>query len=151
MALRPLRHIHETTMNFVLDRVAEPGLVVVASGTAGKVDVVGAVQIAASGIYPVGLVLNFREDINYAKEYTRYSYDTDDIGTVVSLLRDGEVTTNLVVQNGGTIVPGTAAYLAPNGRVGNANLAVSGADQRVGQFLSAVDTDGYVVLRVDLN
>lgn len=157
MALRGTSHRHETTMDFVLDRAAEPGTMVVASGTAGKVDVVGIGQLTASGIYPVGMLLNTREDINYAKELERVQYDTDDIGTVVTLLRRGEVQTNLVVANGGTIVPGAPAYLAPNGFIGNANLAPSGHStqeplqtQRVGQFMSAVDSDGYAKVRITL-
>ena len=152
MALKGLSHRHATTMDFVLDRAAEPGTVCVASGTAGKVDVVGAAQLSASGIWPVGVLLNTRESFNYAKELERFQYDTDDIGTVVTLLRDGEITTNLVVANGGVaIAPGQPAYLGPDGKIGNANLAAAGGDQRVGQFLSAVDSDGYAKVRVDLN
>jgi hypothetical protein len=151
MALKGLSHRHETTMDFVLDRAGEPGLVCVASGTAGKVDVVGAVQMGGSGIWPVGVLLNTREEMNYAKELERVQYDTDDIGTVVTLLRRGELTTNLIVANGGVaIAPGQPAYLAPNGRIGNANLAPSGGDQRVGQFLSAADADGYAKVRIEL-
>ena len=152
MALRGQSHRHETTMDFILDRAAEPGTVVVASGTAGKVDVVGADQITASGIYPVGVLLNTREAFNYALEYERFHYDTDDIGTVVTLLRRGELETNLVVENGGTVVPGAPAYLAPNGQIGNANLSTTAESeaQRVGQFLSAVDSDGYAVVRIEL-
>ena len=152
MALKGLSHRHATTMDFVLDRAAEPGTVCVASGTAGKVDVVGAAQLSASGIWPVGVLLNTRESFNYAKELERFQYDTDDIGTVVTLLRDGEITSNLVVANGGVaIAPGQPAYLGPDGKIGNANLAAAGGDQRVGQFLSAVDSDGYAKVRVDLN
>ena len=79
MALKGLSHRHETTMDFVLDRAGEPGMVCVASGVAGKVDIVGAVQIGGSGIWPVGLLLNTREEFNYAKETERFSYDTNDV------------------------------------------------------------------------
>lgn len=152
MALRGLSHRHETTMQYVLDRAAEPGTVCVASGVAGKVDVVAADQIGASGIYPMGVLLNTREEFNYAKELERVQYDTDDIGTVVTLLRRGELNTNLVVANGGTIVPGTPAFLAPDGQIGNADLSPDGDghSQRVGQFMSAVDSDGYARVRIEL-
>ena len=154
MALRGLSHRHATTMQYVLDRAAEPGTMCVASGVAGKVDVVGAVQLGGSGIWPVGMLLNTREEFNYAKELERTQYDTDDIGTVVTLLRDGEVNTNLVVANGGVaIAPGQPAYLAPNGYIGNANLAPSGVgdeSRKVGQFMSAVDTDGYATVRIKI-
>ena len=153
MALKGLSHRHETTMDYVLDRAAEPGTVCVASGTAGRVDVVGAVQIGASGIYPLGVLLNTREEFNYAKELERVQYDTDDIGTVVTLLRRGELCTNLVVANAGTaIVPGTPAFLAPNGQIGNADLSPDGDghSQRIGQFMSAVDSDGYAQVRIEL-
>lgn len=156
MALKSggLSHRHETTMDYILNRAAEPGTVVVASGTAGLVDVVGgtAAQVGASGIFPIGVLLNTREEFNYAKELERTQYDTDDIGTVVTLLRRGELQTNLVVANGGVaIAPGQPAFLAPNGRIGNANLAVDASDdQRIGQFMSAVDSDGYARVRIEL-
>lgn len=155
MALKSggLSHRHGTTMDYVLNRAAEPGTVVVASGTAGLVDVVGAEQIGASGINPIGVLLNTRESFDYSKELERVQYDTDDIGTVVALLRRGELDTNLVVANGGVaIAPGQPAYLAPNGQIGNARLGPSGQeeDQRVGQFMSAVDADGYAKVRIEL-
>ena len=152
MALKGLSHRHETSMDYILDRAAEPGTVVVASGVAGKVDVVAADQIGVSGIYPMGVLLNTREAFNYAKELERFSYDTDDIGTVVTLLRRGELTTDLVVENGGSIVPGAPAFLAPDGKLGNADLSVDtdGHSQRVGQFMSAVDADGYATVRIEL-
>lgn len=158
MALKngSLSHRHETTMDYILNRAAEPGTVVVASGTAGVVDIMGgtAAEVGASGIFPIGVLLNTRESFDYAKEWERVQYDTDDIGTVVTLLRRGEVVTNLVVSNAGTaIATGQPAYLAPNGRLGNANLSVGSGNeqnQRVGQFMSAVDADGYAKVRIEL-
>lgn len=154
MALKSggLSHRHETTMQYVLNRAAEPGTLVVASGTAGLVDVVAADQISTSGIWPIGVLLNTREEFNYAKELERSQYDTDDIGTVVTLLRRGELDTNLVVANGGVdIAAGQPAHLAPNGQIGNADLSPSGdATQQVGQFMSVVDGDGFARVRIDL-
>jgi len=158
MALKSggLSHIHETTIDYSLNRAAEPGTVCVASGTAGLVDVVAADQIVlneGSGIYPIGLLLNTRESFDYAKETERSQYDTDDIGTPVTLLRRGEVETNLVIANGGVaIAAGQPAYLAQDGKIGNANLAPSGAlsdGQRVGQFMSAV-VSTYAKVRIEL-
>lgn len=158
MALKSggLSHRHETTMDYILDRAAEPGTVVVASGTAGKVAIVSDTELAAgdgSGIYPIGVLLNTRESFNYAKELERVQYDTDDIGTVVTLLRRGELDTNLVLANGGAIAAGQPAYLAQDGKIGNANLAPSGAlsdHQRVGQFMTVVDGDGFAKVRIEL-
>ena len=156
MALKSggLSHRHETSMQYVLNRAGEPGTLVVASGTAGLVDIKGgtAAEVGASGVWPIGVLLNTREAFNYAKEWERTQYDTDDIGTVVTLLRRGELDTNLVVANGGVaIAPGQPAYLAPNGNIGNANLSSSGTEeQRVGQFMEAVDSDGYARVRIEL-
>lgn len=156
MALKSggLSHRHETTMQYVLDRAAEPGTVVVASGVAGRVDIKGgdAASVGASGIWPIGVLLNTREEFNYAKELERGQYDTDDIGTVVTLLRRGELDTNMLVENGGvSIAPGQRAYLAPNGLAGNANLSASGTEeQHIGQWMSAVDSDGFARLRLEL-
>jgi hypothetical protein len=141
-------------MDYVLDSAAEPGTVVVASGTAGKVDIMGgsAAEVGASGIHPIGVLLNTREVFNYAKELERVQYDTDDIGTVVALLRRGELDTNMLVENGGvSIAPGQPAYLAPDGKAGNANLSAAGDEgQRIGQWMSAVDSDGFARLRLEL-
>ena len=156
MALKSggLSHRHETTMQYVLDVAAEPGTACVASGVAGKVDIAGgtAAEVGASGVWPIGILLNTREEFNYAKELERVQYDTDDIGTVVTLLRRGELDTNLLVENGGvSIAPGQPAYLAADGKLGNANLAVAGDEsQRVGQWMTAVDADGYARVRIEL-
>ncbi len=156
MALKSggLSHRHETTIQYVLDRAAEPGTLLVASGVAGKVDVMGgtAAEVGASGINPIGILLNTREEFNYAKELERVQYDTDDIGTVVALLRRGELDTDMLVENGGvSIAPGQPAYLAPNGRTGNANLSVDGGEsQRVGQWMTAVDSAGFARLRIEI-
>jgi len=156
MALKSggLSHRHETTIQYVLNRAAEPGTLVVASGVAGLVDIAGgtAAEVGASGTFPIGVLLNTREEFNYAKELERVQYDTEDIGTVVALLRRGELDTNLLVENGGvSIAPGQPAYLAPNGLIGNANLSVaSGEEQRVGQWMTAVDADGFARVRIEL-
>jgi len=154
MALRPQRHVHQTTMDYILTQAAEPGTVLVASGTSTPTAAIAdsSLLTTASGVAPVGVLLNTRESFNYAKEYERFQYDTDDLNTVVSLLREGEVETNLVVENAGTIVNGDPAYLAPDGRLGNSDLGASDASVRllVGQFLSTVDSDGFVRVRINL-
>ena len=156
MALKSggLSQIHETTMDYVLDRAAEPGLLVVASGVAGKVDVAGgtAQEVGASGIHPMGILLNTREEMNFAKEMERTQYDSDDIGTVVTLLRRGELELSGAVENGGvSIETGQPAYLAADGKLGNANLSVDGSEnQKVGQFMSALDSKGFVQVRIEL-
>ena len=158
MALKSggLSHRHETTMQYILNRAAEPGAVCVASGTAGEVAIVSDTELQAgdgSGIYPVGVLLNTRESFNYAKETERTQYDTDDIGTVVTLLRRGEIDTNLILENGGSISPGQPAYLAQDGKIGTANLAPSGAlsdGQRVGQFMTVADGNGFARVRIEL-
>lgn len=156
MALKSggLSQIHETTMDYVLDRAAEPGTLVVASGVAGKVDIAGgeAQEVGASGVHPMGILLNTREEMNFAKEMERTQYDSDDIGTVVTLLRRGELELSGAVENGGvSIGPGQPAYLAANGKLGNANLSVDGSqNQKVGQFMSALDSKGFVQVRIEL-
>jgi len=141
-------------MQYVLDRTGEPGSLVVASGVAGKVDIIGgdAASVGASGVWPIGVLLNTREEFNYAKELERVQYDTDDIGTVVTLLRRGELDTDMLVENGGvSIAPGQPAYLAPDGKIGNANLSADGGEeQRVGQWMTAVDSDGFARIRLEL-
>lgn len=156
MALKSggLSHIHETSMDFVLNVAAEPGTVLVAASSAGTVEIKAgtAAEVGASGVFPIGVLLNTREEFNYAKELERTQYDTDDIGTVVTLLRRGELATDLLVENGGIdIAAGQPAYLAPDGKLGNANLSLGDDDaQRVGQWMSAVDSDGFAQVRIEL-
>jgi hypothetical protein len=140
-------------MDYILTQAAEPGRVLVASGVATPTAAIADVSLltVASGVAPIGILLNTRESHNYALETERWQYDTDDLNTVVTLLREGEVDTNLVVENAGTIVNGDPAYLAPDGNLGNSELGVSDPDRlRVGQFVSTVGADGFVRVRVKL-
>jgi hypothetical protein len=154
MALRPHRHVHQTTMDYILTQAAEPGTTLVASGVSTPTAAIAdsSLLTVASGVSALGILLNTRESYNYAKETERFQYDTDDLNTVVSILREGEVETNLVVENAGSIVAGDPAYLAPDGKLGNSTLGASDAEARlrVGQFLSTVDSDGFVRVRVNL-
>jgi hypothetical protein len=143
-------------MHFTLPQAAEPGTVLVASGAAtntvnggGVATIAGGTSVGASGVYPIGLLLNHRESFNYGKEYERLQYDTDDVGTVVSIVTDGEVITDMVL---GTVVPGQKAYLAAGGKVSAVNpvAPADGDDWKVGSFISNKDSAGFVKLNVEL-
>lgn len=151
MALKPERQVHQTDMTHVLLQACEPGMVVAASGVNGYAIIAGSPEVGVSGVYPLGLVLNTRESFNYGKEYERFSYDTDDLGTVISICKEGELLTNKVV---GTVVPGQRAYMALNGNVSAANPQAPANpnvhDFQVGRFLSSIDADGFVRVHVQV-
>lgn len=155
MALKPERHIHQTTMLFTVNQAVEPGMVLVGSGASeGVATVAGGTAVGQSGVYPIGVLLNTRESFNYAKEYERFTYDTDDLGTVITLVQEGTVITNQVVD--AAVTPGTIAYLAQNGQVSAVNPAPASLtgqlDQswRVGRFMSSKGSDGFVTLFVQI-
>lgn len=155
MALKPERHIHQTTMAFTMNQAVEPGVVVVGSGASdGVATIAGGTSVGQSGVYPLGVVLNTRESFNYAKEYERFTYDTDDLGTVVSILQEGTVVTDQIVDS--SVTPGAIAYLGQNGKVSAVNPAPASTtgqlDQswRVGRFMTGKDSNGFATLFVQI-
>jgi len=147
MALKAERQVHQTDAAHVLLQACEPGMVVATSGVDGYAIVAGSPSVGVSGVYPLGLVLGTREDTNFGKEYQRFAYDTADLGSLIAICKEGELRTDKVV---GTVVPGQKAYLAANGNLSAANPAPSNEDFRVGRFLGAIDSDGFVLVHVQV-
>ena len=151
MALKPDRNELLTDVSLFMNSTATRGgvasVVVSSSGVGVSMDDANAVvayAATASGAKPVGLLLNDVVDLDLTRQHINWHKDEVQVGGKVTLLRQGQVTTNLVA---GTPSAGADAYLANNGYVSTTQAA---GTVKVGQFLSAVDSNGYAKVSVNL-
>ena len=146
MALGPNRQVFQTSIRYAMDAAAERGGVVCAASTAGIVEY--RVVPTGSTVYPVGVLLDDVEDLNFDRHPEYLQREVVDIGSVVGLCNKGEMQTNLIV---GTPAQGQPAYLHPSGYVGPTRLTdgVNPAPQ-IGVFRTAKDANGYATVLVDL-
>jgi hypothetical protein len=148
MALKPDRIEHLTDISNFMNTVAERGGVVsyTSSGEGVSMDDAGAVvayTAAASGSKPAGVLLNDVVNLDLTRQHINWHKDEVQLGGKVTVLKIGQVTTNLV---DGTPSAGAAAYVGTNGKVSTtATNAV-----KIGTFLSSLDADGYVKLSVNI-
>lgn len=146
MALGPNRQVFQTEIRYAMDAAAERGGIVCTASTAGIVEY--RVVPTGSAVYPVGILLDDVEDMNFDRHPEYLQREVVDIGSVVGLANKGVFQTNLIV---GTPAQGQPAYLHPSGYVGPSQLTdgVNPAP-RVGTFRTAKDANGYATVLVDL-
>ena len=152
MALKPDRIELLTDVSFFMNTVAERGGVACVSTSTSGVgismdDANAVVEYAAlaSGAKPVGVLLNDVVDYDLTRQHINWYRDEMQKGGKVTLLRNGQVTTNQLVAG---INPGAGAdaYVGASGLIGTS----SSNAVKIGQFLSSVDTDGYAKVSVNL-
>lgn len=151
MALKPDRIESHTDISFFMNAVAERGGVAVAatgaSNLGASMDDAGAsVEYAVdpSGRAPIGVLLNDVQNYDLTKQHINWYKDEVQVGGKVTLLRQGQVTTDAVANV--TVKAGETAYVAADGNLSNVQAAGAAA---VGMFLSGKDSDGYA--KVDIN
>lgn len=149
MALKPDRIEAYTDISFFMNEVGERGGVVVhgTSGSGVSMDDPNAVvEYAASpsGKSPAGLLLNDVVNLDLTRQHINWHKDEVQVGSKVTLLRQGQVTTDVVV-TGLDISAGNPAYFGVDGAL----TTDSTNSTQVGRFLSDYDADGYV--KVDIN
>lgn len=149
MALKPDRVELLTDISFFMNTTATRGGVVsaVTAGSGVSMDDANAVVAYAtnpSGAKPIGVLLNDVVDLDLTRQHINWHKDEIQKGGKVTVLRQGQVTTNLVA---GTPTAGADAYVAASGNISTTQAA--GA-VKIGQFLSAVDADGYAKVSVNL-
>jgi hypothetical protein len=149
MALKPDRIESYTDISFFCNTVAERGGVVVhvTSGNGVSMDDAGAVvayPTANTGTKPAGLLLNDVVNLDLTRQHINWHKDEVQLGSKVTLLRQGQVTTDMVASG---VVPaaGADAYYDNVGKL----TTVATNSVKVGRFLSGKDADGYV--KVDIN
>lgn len=149
MALKPDRIEAYTDISFFMNTVGtRGGIVVHATGGSGvSMDDANAVVEYAtnqSGTKPAGLLLNDVVSLDLTRQHINWHRDEVQVGSKVTLLRQGQVTTNVV---SGTPTIGADAYYGVAG-VLTPSTTLPGST-KVGRFLSLKDADGYV--KVDIN
>ena len=148
MALKPDRIEHLTDISFFMNTTAERGGVAsVVTGGVGvsmdDADAVVAYATAASGSQPMGVLLNDVVNLDLTRQHINWHKDEMQVGGKVTLLRVGQVTTNLV---DGTPSAGDAAYVGPSGTVSTTSTNAV----KIGTFLSGKDADGYAKVSVNI-
>jgi hypothetical protein len=149
MALKPDRIEAHTDISFFMNTVAERGGVasIVTGGAGVAMDDANAVvgyAAVASGAVPVGILLNDVVNIDLTRQHINWYKDEMQLGGKVTLLRQGQVTTNMIV-SGNTPAAGNGCYVGANGLLSTTSTNAV----KVGTFLGSKDADGYV--KVDVN
>jgi len=134
---------------FCNDTTAERGGIVVHStgGSGVAMDDSSAVvtySSSPSGTKPAGLLLNDVVNLDLTRQHINWHKDEVQTGSKVTLLRQGQVTTNMVV-SGVSPTVGADAYYGTDGKL----TTVSTNSVKVGRFMGVKDADGYV--KVDIN
>lgn len=148
MALKPDRIEHLTDISFFMNTVAERGGVVsfVTSGVGVSMDDADAVvayATAASGSVPAGVLLNDVVNLDLTRQHINWHKDEVQVGGKVTLLRVGQVTTDLV---DGSPEAGDGAYVGPSGTISTTSTNAV----KIGTFLSGKDADGYAKVSVNI-
>jgi len=148
MALKPDRVEAYTDISFFMNTTGERGGIVVhATGGSGvamdDANAVVAYVTDYSGTKPAGLLLNDVVSLDLTRQHINWHQDEVQVGSKVTLLRQGQVTTNSL---SGTPTIGADAYYGVNGVLTSTALAGS---TKVGRFLSLKDSAGYI--KVDIN
>lgn len=156
MALKADRIETSTDISFFMNTTGTRGGVVSFSSSGSGVSMDDANAVVAypgsnsSGINPAGLLLNDVVNYDLTRQHINWHKDEVQIGSKVTLLRRGQVTTNNIVA-GVSPSAGNPAYVGASGNLTTATSGqfVGGAFVPVGTFLSAKDADGYA--KVDIN
>ena len=153
MALKPLFIEDATDVSFFMNEVAEKGVVVshvtASSGLGEAMDDADAIvqlpnNTGGSGEVPAGVLLCDVVSLDLTRQHRNEHKNEVQVGSKVTLMRRGQVVTNMVV-SGENPAPGDVAYFAING-----NFSTTSTNStQVGRFLGSKDADGYV--KVDVN
>lgn len=158
MALKQDRSTLQTDISFFMNEVAERGGVVALStaGSGASMDNGNAVvtyAADASGVVPVGLLVNDMVNIDLTRQHLNQHKDEVQKGGKVTLLTKGWVVTDAL--EGTAPNAGDLAYLGHSGNLATSNIVSDDADAdgsgRVcGRFISDVDQYGYAKVYIDL-
>jgi hypothetical protein len=151
MALKPDRVESFTDISYFMNTTGDRGGVVVFSSNGGvgaamdDADAVVAYPTGTpSGTSPAGVLLNDVVNLDLTRQHINWHKDETQVGGKVTLLRRGQVTTDMLA-TGNTPAAGDAAYYD-----GDGNFTTTSTNSvRVGTFLSGKDSEGYV--KVDIN
>jgi len=150
MALKPDRIELLTDVSYFMNTTATRGgiVCVVTAGSGISMDDANAVvayAAAVSGSKPLGLLMNDVVNLDLTRQHINYHVDEVQVGSKVTLLRQGQATTNMIV-SAATPSAGDDAYVGVSGLLGTSSTN----SVKVGQWLSQKDPDGYAKISVNL-
>lgn len=152
MALKSDRIELLTDISFFMNTTAERGGVVSAvaatTGVGVSMDDANAVVAyasAVSGSRPIGVLLNDVVNLDLTRQHINWHKDEVQVGGKVTLLRNGQVTSNQLV-SGVTPAAGVPAYVGVSGLIGTSSTNAV----QIGTFLSGKDADGYAKISVNI-
>jgi hypothetical protein len=169
MALRPDRKITDgADISFFMNETGEKGEVLVFStaGSGAAMDDANAVvttPTAGSGERLAGILMNDVVNLDLTRQHINWQKDEVQLGGKVTVLRHGQITTNVIDTGAaGTPTAGAPAY------VGYGAITAGGTSQgwlsatkvtdtgegdevyRCGTFLSTKDSDGYAKVEINI-
>lgn len=153
MALKPGRkHTDGTDISYFMNQVAERGRVVIfntasASGLGEAMDDSNAIVQMPTGLIgePAGVLMNDVVNLDLTRTHLNQHQDEVQLNGKVTVLRNGYITTNLIVA-GDNPVAGNPAHWTTSGEFTSSTTT----SRRVGQFMSSRDSDGYVKVGISI-
>ena len=157
MALKSDRSTLQTDISFFMNEAAtRGGCVVLSAGGSGASMDNGAALVTythASGLAPMGILLNDMVNIDLTRQHLNQHKDEVQKGGKVTILQKGWVVTNSLACKVAPVA-GHPAHVTLLGEIANSGGNItdqsSTANQPIGSFLSGIDEDGYAKVYVDL-
>jgi len=153
MALGESRQVFQTDINCTVSGVAERGgILSYVPGVAGLCAYADATAVSGQTAKPAGLLLDDVEALNFFRHPEYRQRNVVPQGSVVGVVTEGELLTDFVettIAGFGalTYAPGDVLYMADNGFVSNHQ---TGDRVVIGTALSAVGSDGFIKIRVEI-
>ena len=151
MALAPRRQQVWTEVHFALNEVAERGKIVcIDAGTTADGEVTGLATPTGLNVYPVGILLDDVESMNYDRHGEFLQRMVVDVGSVVGIAAKGDFETDQIT---GTPTAGAPAYLGASGLISTTQLldAVTGKNAPlIGYFRTTTNANGFALVHIDL-
>ena len=150
MALKPHRVESYTDVSNFINVASERGGIVVHVSSGSGVAMDDALSLVAyptstpSGTKPAGLLLNDVVSYDLTRQHLNWYRDEIPVGGKATVLRQGQVATNMVA-GAASPAAGKDAYYDGTGKL----TTDSTNSVKVGRFLGVLDADGYV--KVDIN
>lgn len=161
MGLLPARQVFDTNIDLTCSGVAERGgILSYVPAVPGLGAYADATAVSGQVAPPAGLLLDDVEALNFMNQPEFRQRNVVPQGSVVGIATEGEFWTDFVEQTGpgnisvGTYAPGDTLYMADNGQVsrnnGTFNNGATAKRYTVGKALSALGSDGYLKVRIEL-
>jgi len=160
MGLLPARQVFDTNVDLTVSGVAERGgILSFVPGVNGLGAYANAAAVSGALVQPAGLLLDDVEALNFMDRPEPRQRNVVPQGSVVGIATEGEFWTDFVEQtlagqSVGTYAPGDLLYMADDGKLSrnNGTLANGATAKRqlVGRALSALGSDGYLHVRIEL-